>query len=95
MNKIVKLPVSDYRRLERTAKARGQTPAAWIKSQLAASAKTAKVRTSEEIERPRTLYDRMAPLIGKFKSHDGGNWAEEASERFAEGMVEKHKAGHL
>lgn len=43
---------------------------------------------------PRTLFDALEGFIGAVDGTDEA-WSEEISQRFADGMVEKHRSGNL
>ncbi len=42
-----------------------------------------------------SAYDLFKGLIGHFRSGGEGRWSENCGEKFAEGMAEKRRQGHL
>lgn len=94
MSKVLEISDSAYEAIERAAMSHGQTPSEFLMTQYGGN-KNSATGVDVSSANPSTLADRLRTKVGKFSSHDGGNWAAESSERFAAGMVEKHRAGHF
>jgi hypothetical protein len=89
MSRSVELPEAVYAALEEAATASGTTPAEWIAARVPQPAPA--IEPECEGQPPRTLAERFEGYIG-LVSCDPSDLSERASELFAEGMVEKHRA---
>ena len=90
MSKILEIPDSVYEALADVAAANGQSPADWIASKV-----PMKPIVAPRDGSPRTLADRLAGRIGKFKSSGDGEGSRNCRNIYIDGLVEKRDKGHI
>ena len=107
MSKSIDLSDEVYRRIEAEASAAGITPAEWIAARLpeccpAANGAGAPQAVSEEpsraagvVESPKTLFERMAPHIGRVASGGIERLSQPSGNAFADYLVAKKREGRL
>ncbi len=49
----------------------------------------------QEVEEIGSAYDLFEGLVGRFRSGGDGQWSQDCGKKFAEGMAEKRRQGHL
>ena len=77
-------------RLRRKAERAGQSLPEYLIAVAEAEPEEAEENASEG-----SAYDLFEGLIGHFRSGGEGRWLENCGEKFAEGMAEKRRQGHL
>ena len=76
-----------YERLVEVAARENRTPAEWIIARLPLPAR--------KFSGAKTMYDVMAPYLGRISSGTGQPSSEDVSESFGHYLEEKHRNGHL
>ncbi len=92
MSRMLELPDPVYAALHEAAATRGLTPAAWIAAHLPRA--VAPTQSGAEPP-PRTLADLFAGRVGQLGSGGRERLSEGTSEKFAEHLEAKRRAGHL
>ena len=90
--RMIEVSEDVYRELEEEALAIGTTPAEWIAARL--PDRSPAPEPAGDAQPPRTLADEFAGRVGRLSS-GRSDLSERVSELFAEGMVEKRRAGRL
>lgn len=90
MTLMLELSPDTEARLQRKAERAGQS----LPEYLIAVA-DAEVEKEKAGEGEGSAYDLFEGLIGQVSSDGTGRWSEDCGKKFAEGMVEKRRQGHL
>jgi hypothetical protein len=90
---MVELSDDVYRQLEAEASAAGTTPAAWIAARL--DGRRSSQPDDCAVSGARTLADLFAGRVGLVASDGDGRLAQDAEERFADGLAAQQRAGTL
>jgi hypothetical protein len=94
MSKILKMPDSIYDALVKAADSDGQTPADWIAKRLSQEGKR-KETAKKKATKPKTMADFFDGYIGGFASDGKVQMSVDCGLKFAEGMAQKRRDGHL
>jgi hypothetical protein len=83
----IDIPDERYERLIEVAAQENRTPAEWIIARLPLPGRT--------FPGAKTMYDVMAPYLGRISSAPGQPSSDRASELFGDYVEEKHRNGNL
>lgn len=83
----IDVPDERYERLVEVAARENRTPAEWLIARLPPPAR--------KFPGAKTMYDVMAPYLGRIPSGPGQPSSEKAGELFADYVEEKHRNGRL
>ena len=90
MTLMLELSADTEARLRRKAERAGQSLPEYLLAVADAEEDEEEPNASEG-----SAYDLFEGLIGRVGSGGEGNWSENCGEKFAEGMAEKRRQGHL